>query len=232
MRQKRWRILILAAMLVLAGCSNGKNGNGNKTDATSVYETKNMKLNTNVMAVGEEEVTLNEWLFYMYQIKSAYDGSLTTDVWNFKWNGEESIESYAKEEILKEITQIKVICQQAKVEQCVLTEEESNEAKVKAKEYVEALPDDATEYNLTESLVEKIYLEHALAKKMYDVVAGTVDTNVTDEGKTLEDKEKMILERETEAFSKAYQSWKKDYKVVVSSTLLDQIPFDSNITQE
>lgn len=336
MKKGKWRILVLAAMLALSGCSKIKDNQEDKQKATSVYETKDMKLGTNVMAVGEEEVTLNELLFYIYQIKSAYDGSLTTDVWNFKWNEEETIESYAKEEILEEIAQIKVICQQAKKEKCELTEEESNEAKVKAKDYVKALPSDASEYHLTDSLVEKIYLEHALAKKMYDVVAGTVDTNISDEeakqvtigyilvrtsgmdkngnevnlneeqiksakkravtlqkqakeqsdfvtfaqgnsddetvemtfshnngpgkfidiafsmeqnqvsdvieteegfyilcclapydeAKTIEYKEKVIRERETEAFSKAYQTWKKEYKTVASSTLLDQISFD------
>lgn len=336
MKQKKWRILVLVAMLALSGCSKTKNDQEDKTKTTSIYETKDMKLDTNVMAVGEEEVTLNEILFYVYQIKSAYDKSLFTKVWDFKWDEEKSVEGYAKDEILEEITQIKIICQQAKKQKCELTEEESNEAKVKAKEFVEALPEEAAEYHLTESLVEKIYQEHALAKKMYDVVAGTVDTNISDEeakqvtigyllvrtsgvdkngnevnlseeqiksakkraatlqkqakkqsdfvsfaqgnsddetvemtfshnngpekfidiafsmeqnqvsdvieteegfyilcclapydeAKTLEYKERVIVDRETEAFSKAYQTWKKEYKMVASSTLLDQIPFD------
>lgn len=336
MNRKKWKVLVLVAMLALSGCSKIQNNQTDESKVTSIYETKDMKLDTNVMAVGDEEVTLNELLFYIYQIKSAYDGNLTTDVWNFQWDGGQTIESYAKDEILEEITQIKVICQQAKKENCELTEEESNEAKVKADDYVDALPEEAAEYHLTKSLVEKIYQEHALAKKMYDVVAGTVDTNISDEeakqvsigyilvrtsgvdkngnevnlnkeqiksakkravaiqkqakeqedfvafaqgnsddetvemtfshnngpeafldiafsmeqneisdvieteegfyilcclapydeAKTTEYKENVILYREKEAFSKAYQTWKKEYKAVASSTLLNQISFE------
>lgn len=335
MNRKKWMGLALSALLAVSGCSQISNNQADEPKPTSIYETKDMKLETNIMAVGDEEVTLQEMLFYIYQIKSAYDGNLTTDVWSFSLSEDQTIESYAKEEILEEIAQIKVICQQAKKEGCELTEEEINEAKVKADEYVDALPEEAVEYHLTKSLVEKIYQEHALAKKMYDVVAGTVDTDIPDEEakqvsvayilvqtsgvdkngneinltkdqivsarkraaalrkqakkqtdfvafaqensddetvemtfshsngpkefldvafsmkeneisdiietekgfyilcclapydekKTLEYKEKVILERETEAFSKAYQTWKADYKTIVSSTLLDEISF-------
>lgn len=336
MNRKRWLVLAMASVLALSGCSNTK---GNQTDgpkATSIYETEDMSLDTVIMAVGDEEVDLQEMLFYLYQIKSAYDGNLTTDVWKFQWNEEQTIGDYAKEEILKEITQIKVICQQAKKEGCTLTEEESNEAKVKADEYVDSLPPEAEQYHLTKPMVEKIYQEHALAKKMYDVVAGTVDTNISDEEakqvtigyilvrtsgtdkngnevnltedqiasakkravslqkqakkqtdfvkfakensddevvemtfsrsngpenfldlafsmeqnevsnvleteegfyilcclapydeeKTTEYKENVISQRETEAFLKAYQTWKEEYKVVASTTLLDEISFE------
>lgn len=228
MRKKKWRAIVLAVLMAVSvtGCS--KNTTGTEQEkATSIYETEDMKLDTNIMAVGEEEVTLNEMLFYVYQLKATYDGSLTSEVWNFKWNEKETIESYAKDEMLKEIAQIKIICQQAGKEKCQLSEEEANEASVKARKYVEELPESAKEFNLTKELVEKIYKEHALAKKMYDVVAGTVDTYVSDdEAKTTEEKEKVIKERETKAFIEAYATWKEKYKIVVSTTLLDQISFE------
>lgn len=225
--RRKWGILALTAMLALSGCTNVDTTGTYEPGATSAYETENMKLSTNIMVVGEEEVTLNEMLFYFYQVKAAYDGKLTVGVWNFQWGEEKTIGSYAKEDVLNEITQIKVICQQAKKEGCALTEEETNEAIVNADQYVSELPEEAKEYHLFKELVEKVYKEHALAKKMYDVVAGTVDTTISaEEADTTESKEKVILERETAAFSKAYQGWKKNYKVQVSSTLLDQIPFD------
>lgn len=227
MKKNKWCALGLAFMMAVsvAGCSKDTSET-QEQKATSVYETEDMKLDTNVMAVGEEEVTLNEMLFYVYQLKGTYDGSLTSDVWKFKWDGQETIEEYAKDDMIKEISQIKIICQQAKKEECQLSEEEANEALVEAEKYVASLPESAKEYNLTKELVEKIFKEHALAKKMYDVVAGTVDTFVSDESaKTTEEKEKVIKERETKAFQDAYAEWKQDYKIVVSSTLLDQISF-------
>lgn len=228
MRYKKWCAVGLAVFMAISvtGCSKNTS-NHEEEQISSVYETEDMKLDTNIMAVGEEEVTLNEMLFYVYQLKATYDGSLTSEVWNFKWDENETIESYAKDEMLKEIAQIKIICQQAEKEECQLSEEEANEAAVKAGTYVASLPERAKDFHLTKELVGKIYQEHALAKKMYDVVAGTVDTQVSDdEAKTTEEKEKIIKERETKAFKEAYAAWKENYKIVVSTTLLDQISFD------
>ena len=44
---------------------------------------------------------------------------------------------------------------------------------------------------------------------------------------TTEEKEEVIKQRETKAFKEAYANWKENYKIVVSSTLLDQISFDN-----
>lgn len=228
MKSKKVCAIGLACLVALSatGCSTEQKS-GNETKVTSSFETKDMKLDTNVMAVGEEEVTLNEMLFYVYQLKGTYDGSLTSDVWKFQWNDEQSIEGYAKDEMVKEIAQIKVICQQAEKQNCQLTEEEANEAAVEAASYVDGLTDSAKDYHLTKELVEKVYKEHALAKKMYDVVAGTVDTNIEDSEKmTDKEKEAVIKKREQQAFKKSYAKWKKEYEIVVSTPLMDQISFD------
>lgn len=177
--KKRWIVLAMAVLLSLGGCSGQEDTH--KEKATSVYETADMSLDTNIMAVGNKEITLNEFLFYVYQAKTAYDNGMTSSVWDFKWNDTQTIGEYTKEQILTEIAQIKVICIQAEEEGYALTEEESNEAQVMAKQYVQSLPESAKEYNLTEELVGNIYKEHALGKKMYDVVAGTVDTTISDE---------------------------------------------------
>ena len=337
MKRKKAVALGLSILLAFSAAGCGDNGKTKDTEqATSSYETKDMKLDTNVMAVGEAEITLNEMLFYVYQLKAAYDGSLTSKVWKFNYEGGKEVEDYAKEQMIQEIAQVKIICQQAKKEGVTLTEEESNEAKVEAEAYVESLPESAKEFNLTKELVTQIYQEHSLAKKMYDVVAGTIDTNISDdeakqvtiqyihimtsgidrngnevnltdeekqnakkraarlleeaidaedfgnfaqnnsdeettemtfskttgekefveqafslakgelsevietengyyilyckepydEAKTVEYKENVLLEREKEAFQKAYKGWKDQYKTVVSETLMDQISFD------
>ena len=83
--------------------------------------------------------------------------------------------------------------------------------------------------------MSKIYKEHALAKKMYDVVSGTIDTNVSDEeiaekgsnpDKVTEYKEEILKEREKKQFQKEFSKWKKNYDIVVSQTLLDKISFN------
>jgi len=62
----------------------------------SAFETEDMQLETCIMAVGEEEVSLNEMLFYVYQLKVSYDGSMTNQIWNYKYNDKDTIGDYSK----------------------------------------------------------------------------------------------------------------------------------------
>lgn len=233
MKKQMWIAMALSAAVFgsTVGCSGlGTKEAENNQKVQSSFETEDMKLDTPVMAVGEEEVTLNEMLFYVYQLKSGYDSALSSAVWGYSYEEGKTIESNTKEELVKEIAQIKIICQEAEKQGNSLTEEEANQAKVAAEQYVDALPKSAKAYCLSEKLVEKIYKEHALAKKMYDVVGGTIDTEVSDaevgEGEdATKEKEKILAEREKTAFTEAYQKWKENYKIVVSRPLLDSISF-------
>lgn len=237
MKRREWLALPVAVALVFGITACGgqeavENAKMYGEGVDSSFETDDMQLETCIMAVGEEEVSLNEMLFYVYQLKTSYDGTMTNQIWNYKYKGQKTIGDYSKEELIKEIAQIKIICQEAKNQGYSLTEEEANEATVEADSFVEQLPDGAKEYHLTKKLAEKIYKEHALAKKMYDVVGGTIDTKVSDEevadAKEPEaEKERILAEREQKAFEDAYKEWKVEYKIVVSETLLDEIQMDS-----
>lgn len=236
MKRRKWLAVPMTAALAfsLTACGGQATVEDAKMygeGADSAFETKDMQLETCIMAVGEEEVSLNEMLFYVYQLKASYDGSMTNKVWDYHYKDENTIGEYSKEELVKEIAQIKVICQEAKNQGYSLTEEEANEAKVEADTFVDELPKDAKEYHLTKKLVEKIYKEHALAKKMYDVVGGTIDTKVSDEEVAdakdpASEKERILAEREKKAFEDAYKEWKSEYEIVVSETLLDEIKMD------
>lgn len=236
MKRRKWLGLPLVAALTFSiiGCGGQQTVENPKMygeGVDSVFETENMQLETCIMAVGEDEVSLNEILFYVYQLKSAYDGTMTSQVWDYEYKDGENIGDYSKEELVKEIAQIKIVCQEADNQGYSLTEEETNDAVVQADVFVEELPDDAKEYHLTKKLVEKIYKEHALAKKMYDVVGGTIDTKVSDEEVADAqdpdaEKERILAEREQKAFEESYKEWKSKYEIVVSETLLDEIQMD------
>ncbi len=233
---KKGIALGMAVLLAFSGTACGKKQDtSKKTEKTTTFESSDMKMDTCIMAVGDEEVTLNEMLFYVYQLKSEYDGALTPEVWQYAYEKDKTIEGYSKEQLVDEIAQIKIICQEAQLQGYELTEEEANEADVTAGKYVETLSEDAKAYHLTRDLVSKIYKEHALAKKMYDVVSGTIDTNVSDEeiaekgsnpDKVTEYKEEILKEREKKQFQKEFSKWKKNYDIVVSQTLLDKISFN------
>lgn len=181
MRRKGMAILLtMAVAFGMTSCNKSNDEDIKKygVGVDSAFETEDMQLETSVMAVGEEEVSLNEMLFYVYCLESNYDGDLTANIWDYEYSDDETIGSYTKEHLVKEIAQIKIICQQAAKEHVSLTEQELNEASVAAGQFMEALPKGNEDYNLTREMIRDIYAEHALAKKMYDVVAGTVDTSI------------------------------------------------------
>lgn len=230
-RSMRKKYLALALVLALScsftGCAKQTKQQGEEkygAGVDSTFETDDMQLDTCVMAVGEEEVTLNEMLFYVYQLKSNYDGMMSSNVWDYSYAEDETVGGYIKDRLVKEIAQIKIICQEAKKQSVTLTEQEANEAKVEASEFVSALPKSAKEYHLTEALVSDIYQEHALAKKMYDVIGGTVNSEVSDEAaEETSEKQDIIDQREREAFVNIFSNWKNEYKIVASEELLDEL---------
>ncbi len=182
--RKKWLAagLLLVAMASVTACDKKETDQTDKNaKVESSFETKDLKMDTCIMAVGDEEVSLNEYLFYVYQLKSAYDETMTTDVWGYEYREGENLGTYFKKQIVKEIAQVKIICAEAEKQGYELTEEEANEANVEAGQFMENLSSDAGEYQLSRELVANIYKEHALAKKMYDVIGGTIQTNVSDE---------------------------------------------------
>ena len=111
MKKRKWLALSLAAVLTfsITGCGGQQtveNPEMYGEGVDSAFETENMQLETCVMAVGEDEVSLNEMLFYVYQLKASYDGSMTSQVWKYEYKDGETIGDYSKEELVKEIAQI------------------------------------------------------------------------------------------------------------------------------
>ena len=49
-------------------------------------------------------------------MKERYETGFGEEIWDFSWNEEKNFGEYAKEEIIENITQIKIIVQQAEKE--------------------------------------------------------------------------------------------------------------------
>ena len=108
---KKGIALGMAVLLAFGGTACGKKQDtSKKTEKTTTFESSDMKMDTCIMAVGDEEVTLNEMLFYVYQLKSEYDGALTPEVWQYAYEKDKTIEGYSKEQLVDEIAQIKLNC--------------------------------------------------------------------------------------------------------------------------
>lgn len=148
---------------------------------TSVEE-KNINLDSSVMAVGNEKISFREVMFYVYYLEKQYEEGFGKDLWNYQMDEEQTMEDYVKDQIVSEITEIKIIVAQAEKAGYSLSAEEENEAKTKASNFLKSVSEeDQTEYGFTQEMIENIYKEHALVQKTYDIVCGQVNTSISDE---------------------------------------------------
>jgi hypothetical protein len=200
--------------------------------------------NTALMAVGEETVSYHEAEAYLYFLKCQYETGMGKDIWSFELSEGETLEAYAKESLISYLSELKIICQEAVAEEVSLSEEECYEAGQRAKELLlSATEEDIERFALSEEVLTTVYEDNALADKFYNVTTALADTSVSDEeaeGVTLDEdvakglseeeklaakKEALIEKRRDTLFREKYQEWSKKYKVVVSTTLWEEISF-------
>lgn len=201
MKTNRKKIIIMALALCLAGSSIGlntgcqKQENNKKTagktttngtvdkEAENIsVEEKKINLDSTVMAVGNEKISFREVMFYVYYLQKQYEDGFGKVLWNYQIDDEKTMEDYVKEQIVSEITEIKVISAEAEKAGYTLSAEEGNEAKTKAADFLKSVSEEKQkEYGFTQEMIENIYKEHALVQKTYDIVCGQVNTSISDE---------------------------------------------------
>lgn len=179
LKKKAWITLALI-MVFTTGCSFPFLGKEKQEE--KVQTEGELAMDSIIMRVGELSVTYREALIYMYQMKERYETGFGADIWDFSWNEEKTFGEYAKEEVIDNITQIKIIVQQAKKEQVELAEDEKMEIAQEAEDYLAGITsDDIKKYGLTEEFIENVYQDNRLAEKMYDKTTLVVDTSISDE---------------------------------------------------
>jgi len=155
-----------------------------KVEKAAAVDNGSLKEDSVTIAVGQATVPYNEYKVYYYFMKNQYEDTLTPQVWNYTGAGEEgkSIGQEAIEDVLRLIIQVKVICKAAAAQGVTLAADEKEEADYNATKFCEGLSEEVKQANsITPTLLAKIFEENKLAEKMYHVVTGQVDVNVTAE---------------------------------------------------
>lgn len=151
------------------------------TDRKDTEDTM-LELDDVILQVGDASVTYREVLFYIYEAKAQYEEELGSEVWNVALEDGNSFEDYAKEELLREITEIKIIGEEAKNQQVSLTLGEAAQAENKAAAFLETLTDEVKEqYQFESELLKEIYMDHAIANKMYEKAAEEAKIEIEEE---------------------------------------------------
>lgn len=186
-KTKKWVIGLMIILCMLIGGCGGHSSSVNETqentgETRAEDEYKPAKDAVILMTVGDSVVTKEEALFYIYQLKSKYGDSLGSGLWNMDIGDGQKLGEYALEETKRHIMEINIICQTAKEQGVFLLDEEKEEARQKAQQYMSGLSSEAeSDFGITRELVEKIYRENMLASKMYDVTTAKVTGEISDE---------------------------------------------------
>lgn len=186
----RKRKVIVALMcclcLVLTACGGGEavEDTTSTTERATSVDNGTLKEDSVAVSVGKTTVPYKEYKVYYYLLKSQYADIFTDDVWTYTGASEDgkSIGQQAVEDVLRLIIQVKVIAKAAAVQGVTLAADEKEEADHNARQFCEGLSDEDKQNNgITQPLLTQIYEENKLAEKMYRVISGQVDVNVTEE---------------------------------------------------
>lgn len=186
----RWkrhcRIAALMLLLTLGGCSSSKATVEEVMEDIKTTQHKeqecSLAFDDVILQVGTSKVTYREVLFYVYQAKRNYEEKLDKEVWDVILKDGNSFEEYAKEEILREVTEMKVICEEAAEEEILLSDAEIMEAENKAAAFLQERTKEEKEcFGFEEEGLQKIFMEHALADKMYQRVVKEADITLDEE---------------------------------------------------
>lgn len=175
-------VFILMAGILLAGC-NRKGAEAEKQETKKEEEMKETSQDKEsvLMAVGQETVSIEEAKIYVYFLKKQYEAGIGDVIWSYNLEGQ-TFEEYAKSQIQKLLTELKILKQVALKEEISLTNDELEEARGYAVDFLSKVPDeDAKKYGLTEKALTNVYSENILANKVFEITTNDVDTNIPDE---------------------------------------------------
>jgi len=136
-----------------------------------------------MMMVGDTKVYYNEAMVYLKSAEQNYENAYSQDIWDVDIYGNgKTFDLLLKDEIIKQITELKIIKDQAEKQGIILSEDEQAAAKAYAKEHYEGLAvKDIDKYFITEALLQEVYADNILAEKVFERITINVDNYVPDE---------------------------------------------------
>lgn len=169
-------LAVLLAAGTLAGCSSKKAGGGGVR-----LDNGDISSNSIVIRVGDEGVKYSEVQNYCYLLKKQYEGSFGDKLWKYDLGNSQTIGDEAKEEIINMVTQLKVICANAKEQDISLTNDERDDALKLAEQLADSATDEEKKsFCLTLQSLSQLYEENLLANKMFYIATDAADTEVSD----------------------------------------------------
>ncbi len=173
-------VLVASLALGMTGCSEKKEEPEKKVQVEAAAQVANgdLKADSVVVGVGGTKVFYQEYQAYNWFLRNQYEGLMTADVWNYKM-GETTVGQLAVEDCLRLIIQIKVLNKAAAEQGIALGVDEKEDIDYKADQYLATIDPEVQQANgITMEMMHIIFEENEIARKMYDVVTGNVESSI------------------------------------------------------
>ena len=153
-RTKYLSIMIVLLMFALTACSGKKdnktsddNKESTQSDETNTKELDKeeesiKKTDARILTVGDIKVPYNEVMVYVLLLKELYETNFTNVIWDYKLDTGATFGEMAKEEVLNQIIQLKIMTMEAQNLDIVLTDDELIEIENYANEYLAGITEE------------------------------------------------------------------------------------------
>ncbi|MDD7627508.1 MAG: peptidylprolyl isomerase [Lachnospiraceae bacterium] len=171
--KNRLVIIFLLMMLFLSGCkSDGEN--------TRVVLTTGFSKNE-IFRIENKSCTLPEVMVFLANIQNRYESVFGEEIWSASTDGM-TLEEDVKDTVLAQLAQMKTMDLLAERNGVSLSDEEKEKAGQAATEYFSSLNETEKELlGVTEKEIENLYLEYALAEKVYDYIIKDINPEISDD---------------------------------------------------
>ena len=170
--KNRLVIIFLLMMLFLSGCkSDGEN--------TRVVLTTGFSKNE-IFRIENKSCTLPEVMVFLTNIQNRYESVFGEEIWSASTDGM-TLEEDVKDTVLAQLAQMKTMVLLAERNKVSLTGEEEEKAGQAAADYYSTLNETEKElFGVTQKDIENLYLEYALAEKVYDFIIKDINPEISD----------------------------------------------------
>lgn len=167
----------LFAVLAAAGCKKNEKLPPAPTGALN----NEAYLDDAAVTVDGVSVSYREAMLYLQTARQEYEGAYGSEIWQYTLNADgSSLGEWVKDQTLEKIVYIKVVCAEAKKRGIELDSEERSLVMQRTEDYMKKAEYSALSlYGIARKDVETVYMDNALAQKLYDTVTLNVDTDIS-----------------------------------------------------
>jgi len=136
-----------------------------------------------IVMIGDNRVYYNEIMVYLKSAQANYEAEYGAGIWEADILGDgETFGTMMKEEVINQVTELKIIRAKAAELGITLAEEEVAEANAYAQEHYNGLSkEDIQKYLITPELLLQVYSDNLLANKVFENLTINVDTEVAED---------------------------------------------------